>query len=610
MTRPLAVLLCATCMLASRAASAKPKVALTQIEGDASGDVHDAVVEALEGKELALIGSKEVNRAVDKLGDLADLTEKDFKKLATELEADAIVLGKLEKVGGSKTLKFRLYVHKKMAKGFTVSFKDAKSEKFRTLLHDKILDKIGVAASGDGDDDKPAKKKKAGDDDEDPLATKTDPRDKKKPAKPVKGAKAGKAAKADDDDAADTKPAKKAKASDDDADTKPAKGAKGAKTAKADDDADTKPAKKAKVSDDDADTKPAKKAKASDDDADTKPGKKAKVSDDEDAKPGKKAKGDKSTDDDAKPASEDDDAPRKGKKKVATSDDGNELEGGITGTADPDLRRGDQMPRAANRAAARADVGLSVIKRSFKFNTNIAGKPKNVSLSPVPGARFEGELYPLALSTPNSAAAGLGIAVEFDKTLSLNLTSTNATTMATATVPVKQLNYAVGVRYRLGFGRTETSPSLTLGVGYGKRIFSPNRAGVTDPNAAADIARDTPNIQYTVIDPGLTFRLPVVSRVAVSIGGRGLLITSAGSIQNATSYGRAKVYGFEGTAAVDIVLTSRFLLRLSGDFVQVGYQFMGVGTLSNNLDGNPATKDVGGLADQAIGGAATLAVVY
>ena len=560
MTRPLAVLLCATCMLASRAASAKPKVALTQIEGDASGDVHDAVVEALEGKELALIGSKEVNRAVDKLGDLADLTEKDFKKLATELEADAIVLGKLEKVGGSKTLKFRLYVHKKMAKGFTVSFKDAKSEKFRTLLHDKILDKIGVAASGDGDDDKPAKKKKAGDDDEDPLATKTDPRDKKKPAKPVKGAKAGKAAKADDDDAADTKPAKK--------------------------------------------------AKASDDDADTKPGKKAKVSDDEDAKPGKKAKGDKSTDDDAKPASEDDDAPRKGKKKVATSDDGNELEGGITGTADPDLRRGDQMPRAANRAAARADVGLSVIKRSFKFNTNIAGKPKNVSLSPVPGARFEGELYPLALSTPNSAAAGLGIAVEFDKTLSLNLTSTNATTMATATVPVKQLNYAVGVRYRLGFGRTETSPSLTLGVGYGKRIFSPNRAGVTDPNAAADIARDTPNIQYTVIDPGLTFRLPVVSRVAVSIGGRGLLITSAGSIQNATSYGRAKVYGFEGTAAVDIVLTSRFLLRLSGDFVQVGYQFMGVGTLSNNLDGNPATKDVGGLADQAIGGAATLAVVY
>src|ERR1051325_8853274 len=150
MTRPLALLSFAAFVLSSQAASAKPKVALRRIEGDASGDVRDAVVEALDGgKELSLISGREVNRAVDKLGDLADLTEKDFKKLATELEADAIVLGKLDKVGSAKTLKFRLYVHKKMAKGFTVSFKDAKSEKFRSLLHDKMLDKIGAATGGD-----------------------------------------------------------------------------------------------------------------------------------------------------------------------------------------------------------------------------------------------------------------------------------------------------------------------------------------------------------------------------------------------------------------------------------------------------------------------------
>src|SRR3954462_6352253 len=118
MTRALALLSCAACLLLSHAAWAKPKVALTQIEGDASGDVRDAVAEALEGKELSLIGSREVNRAVDKLGDLADLTEKDFKKLASELEADAVVAGKLDKVGSAKTLRFRVLVHKKMAKGF------------------------------------------------------------------------------------------------------------------------------------------------------------------------------------------------------------------------------------------------------------------------------------------------------------------------------------------------------------------------------------------------------------------------------------------------------------------------------------------------------------
>src|SRR3954469_22535909 len=165
MTRALALLSCAACLLLSHAAWAKPKVALTQIEGDASGDVRDAVAEALDGKELALIGSREVNRAVDKIGDLSDLTEKDFKKLATELDADAIVAGKLDKVGSARTLKFRLFVHKKMAKGFTVSFKDARSEKFRTMLHDKILDKIGVGpAGGAGDEEedaRPAKKKKA-----------------------------------------------------------------------------------------------------------------------------------------------------------------------------------------------------------------------------------------------------------------------------------------------------------------------------------------------------------------------------------------------------------------------------------------------------------------
>src|SRR3954469_11690385 len=165
MTRPLALVFSATVLLWSQAASARPKVALTQIEGDATGDVHDAVAEALEGKELSLIASREVNRAVDKLGDLSDLSEKDFKKLASELDADAIVAGKLDKVGTARTLKFRLFVHKKMAKGFTVSFKDAKSEKFRTMLHDKILDKIGVGpAGGAGDEEedaRPAKKKKA-----------------------------------------------------------------------------------------------------------------------------------------------------------------------------------------------------------------------------------------------------------------------------------------------------------------------------------------------------------------------------------------------------------------------------------------------------------------
>jgi hypothetical protein len=556
MTRPLVLAFCAAFLLLSHAASAKPKVALTQIEGDGSGDVRDAVVEALEGgKELSLISGKEVNRAVDKLGDLADLTDKDLKKLATELEADAIVMGKLDKVGSSRTLKFRLFVHKKPAKGFTMSFKDAKSEKFRSLLHDKILDKIGAAAGSDADEEKPAKKKKAaGEDDEDPLA---------KADKPDKKDKKAKKAKADDEDA---KP-KKAKADDEDAKPKKAKA----------DDEDAKP-KKAKT--DDEDTKP-KKAKA--DDAEAKP---APSGDDD--KPAKRA----DTDDDA--------APRKAKKKVATSDDGDEVEGGIVATA--------PAPHAANRVAARVDVGVSVVQHSFVFNSKVfANQPKGPSLSPVPGARFEGELYPLAFSDPSSAAAGLGIGVDFDKTLKLNLTTIN-NTQAT-TVAVKQNHYSIGVRYRLAFGKTATSPTLTFGAGYGKRLFSPQTAG-TDPTVVGNINRDTPTTDYTLIEPRLTFRLPVTKMVAFTLGGSGLIVTNAGPIQQLSSYGRAKVYGVEGGASIDVVLGSNFALRFAGEFVQFGYSFTGAGMLSNNLDGDPTGQDVGGLADRSIGGSATLAVLY
>jgi hypothetical protein len=569
---------------------AKPKVALTQIEGDASGDVRDAVAEALEGKELSLIGSREVNRAVDKLGDLADLTEKDFKKLASELEAEAIIAGKLEKVGTAKTLKFRLFVHKKMAKGFTVSFKDAKSEKFRTMLHDKMIDKIGLSGGGEDEEAKPAKKKKGADDEEDPLAGKKGKKgkavaaaeeDEAKPAKKGKGAKAA----ADDEEA---KPAKKGKGKASDAEEEEARPSKKAKAAAAEDE-EAKPSKKAKAA--------AAQAQADEEEPTAKPAKKAEADDEakpaaDDARPAKKAEGD------------DEDAPRKGKKKVAAADDGEEVEGRLTATAEP--RRG------ANQAMARVDIGASVVQHTFKFNANASApnKPKNVSISPVPGARLAGELYPLAGS--RGALSGLGIGFSYDKTLKLNLTATDPNNTMTFAVPGKQSDYSIGVRFRHAFGSSETSSTLTLGVGYGKRLFSTDLSKVNDDVAVKAVRRDTPETNYTIIDPSLMFRMPVTRMVAFQIGGRGLVITGAGPIQGPTSYGRARVYGGEAVAAVDVVLGSHLALRFSGEYTQIGYSFMGGGTtsLANNLDNDPTSLDVGGLADRSIGGAATLAVIY
>jgi hypothetical protein len=587
MTRALALICCAASFLVSHAASAKPsRVALTQIEGDATGDVHDAVAEALEGKELSLIASREVNRAVDKLGDLSDLTEKDFKKLASELDADAIVAGKLDKVGTAKTLKFRLFVHKKMAKGFTVSFKDAKSEKFRTMLHDKILDKIGAGASGGGDgeeDARPAKKKKKADDEEDPLAKK----DRK--------AKKGKDAKADPDEE-EARPAKKTRvAKGDDEDARPAK-------KKADADEDARPARKKADAEDDA--RPARKKADADDDA--RPAKK-KADADEDARPARKkadADGDaRAAGDDAAESrpSDEEAAPRKAKKRVAAADDDAEVEATAAPVAEP--------ARGANRAAIRLDVGGSVVQHSFKFNTRqLSNAPRDTSLSPVPGVRLDGEVYPLAISGTQGALANLGVGFDYDKTLSLHI-NVPRTGMSALSVAAKQSHYAFGLRYRLAFGRTETSPTLTLGVDYGKQLFSTDLAATsTDDAARSTVKRNTPETEYTILAPGAVFRLPVTRMVAFALGGHAMVITKAGPILTTPSYGRAQVYGAQAVAALDIVLLQHVGLRFSGEFSQIGFSFRGGGALTDP-DGN-GQLDVGGLADRSIGGAATLTLLY
>jgi opacity protein-like surface antigen len=587
MIRALALLTFAACLLGSHTAQAKPKVALTQIDGDANGDVRDAVAEALEGKELSLITGREVNRAVDKIGDLADLTEKDFKKLATELEADAIVSGKLEKVGATKTLRFRLFVRKKMAKGFTVSFKDARSEKFRSMLHEKMLDKIGIAASGGGgdDEDEPVAKKdrkgKKGKASKAAEAADSEPDADAKPTKKGKLAKGGKAEPADAED--DTRPAKKkAKASESDAD--------------AEADADAKPSKKGKL----AKGKAAEKADADDD---ARPAKAAASDDEPRAK--KPADDDAKAADDDKLAGSDDDAPRKAKKKVARADDGTEIEA----RAEP--APASASARTVNRAAARVDLGASVLQRSFKFSTQtFANQPRNTSLSPVPGVRVAGEIYPLALAGMGGIASNVGLGFDYDKTLSLNLNARDPNNNMTFQVPAKQSSYSIGLRYRLVLGQSETSPSLTIGVGYGKRLFSTDTSKVTDAVALQAVLRDTPRSEYTVIDPGASFRLGITRMVGVSLGGRGLVITNAGPIQTAGSYGKTKVFGFQAGAGVDVVFATRFVVRVAGEFTQVGFTFMGGGQLSNGLDGNLMNQEVGGLADREIGGSATLGVVY
>lgn len=453
------------------AAEAKPKtVALTPIENDANGDIGDQVAEALDGEELSLLAPKVVTRAIDKLGYEGELDAKQAKKVATELEADAIVQASYSKDGKRKVLKFKLFVSGKKARGFTVTYNNAKSEAFKSKLRDKMIERI--AGDAPADDDKQNKKKVA-------------------------------AAEEDDDDT----------------------------------------------------------------------------------------------------TGDDDKKKKKKKKKVSKGEDG-ETAPDAEEEEDIEAAVARVSPHTANTVAVRVDVGVSVQNRQLIFTSrsNFPEAPKPYRNAPVPGARVEGELYPFAFINPKGIAGIIGFAGEFDKTLSLTLR-----TSAEANVPVKatQQHWSIGGRIRIPFGGKATSPTVTLGAGYGRRTFKTDRSDLMNPASL-----DVPDTSYKLIDPGITFRIPIIPQLALTFGGKALIIIDAGPIQKPESYGRAKVFGGSGQAGLDIVLGNRFAIRLVGEFTQVGFAFTGTGMLANNRDRDATSKDVGGASDRSVGGAATLAVLY
>jgi hypothetical protein len=162
-----ALLIAIGLVLAPAEVLAKPRVALVTFEGDPAGKAQDVVSEII-GDDVMLVGPKQVNRTVDKLGlDPASLADKDLRKLSKELAADAVVQAKLSKAGDHKLLHFKVFLHGKKQKGFKVEFASLKSKVFRQQLHDKMIEKL--EAEPQSDTTVAEKQPAHDDDDEDPL---------------------------------------------------------------------------------------------------------------------------------------------------------------------------------------------------------------------------------------------------------------------------------------------------------------------------------------------------------------------------------------------------------------------------------------------------------
>jgi len=430
---------------------------------------------------------------------------------------------------------------------FTLPVGDAKSAKFKKAVRKKMLSRIAAASTDDGEDE-----------------------EAEAPAKPSKSdAKEEKAEKAEK-----------------------AKTAKEEKIAKAKADKEEKAAK-AKA---DKDEKVAK-AKA---EKDEKADKNAKVAAKDDEQ------GDEESD---KPAAKKDGkAEKTDAKKVAAKDEDEEDEEGDEDDAGADEEEPPGSLRlsasssasptiGANTAAIRIDLGASMMGRSLKFATSaVDGAPSTYRAKPQPGGHLAAEIYPTAVSN-RSRLLAVGIGGDYDQATSFTAPATDGSKLK-----VKERSYSVGLRLRLAFGHRPTAPTVTIGAGYGVRTF-----GVDHDSG---MPTGVPDVNYKMIDPGLTLRVPVGKRVALFAGGRGLLLLSAGHIAEGDQYGRAHVTGETATAGVDIVFSRFVALRIAGEGTQVDMKFAGQGMLSTMLDGDPTTIDVQSARDRYYGGQATLAVMY
>jgi hypothetical protein len=145
MIRALAISIGVAVLLASGAALAKTRVAIVAFEGDDDGAVQEVVADLLDG-DYTVSGAKTVNRTIDKLGFDSNLSDKDLKKLANELDVDAILRGDLSRKGTRKLLHVKVYLNGKKVRGFKVEFASINSEKFKSALKDKIDEKLSGQA--------------------------------------------------------------------------------------------------------------------------------------------------------------------------------------------------------------------------------------------------------------------------------------------------------------------------------------------------------------------------------------------------------------------------------------------------------------------------------
>lgn len=247
--------------------------------------------------------------------------------------------------------------------------------------------------------------------------------------------------------------------------------------------------------------------------------------------------------------------------------------------------------RYSRWSAADVDIGVGMVVRTLDFNAASdlaqAQRPNGYSGSVVPTIVVNGELYPFAFNGERGGLAGLGVGFTVERVLTIK------SKFRDTEYDTSQTRFGGGLRYRWNFGSTATSPTLKVLAGINHLDFSIDRG-------SANLS--FPNVAYTYIDLGLGGRIPLGSpTLALFIDARYLQVLSSGEITETAFYGSGGALGFDGEVGFEYIFARRGVVRVGGRYQRIALDFDGNGTLSNNLDGNPATQDVGGATDSFVG---------
>jgi len=288
---------------------------------------------------------------------------------------------------------------------------------------------------------------------------------------------------------------------------------------------------------------------------------------------------------------EEDPLPKKKSKKVAARDDEGEEEEeeGIEEEGEIRASMGSELGRSPGNRAVDAHVGMSFTMRrmGFTYDPNRVAKPPGYKGTPVAGAIVDLTVYPLALIRKDGGMLkNLGGTVLYDTVLFINSKDQMGNKVDTS-----QARYAVGAVFRYPFGTGITAPVVGARLRYGRQNFT------IDGNVGV------PNVNYTIIDPGVFFKLPLSAKLAFNLSASYLAILKTGQIQKADQYGAATVSGFEGDLSADYLLTGGVFLRAGVKYETIGFSFSGTG--SRTMMGA-----VGGARDTYMGAAVTAGYVF